>query len=107
LLAQADVLLLPSEHEAFGLAALEAMACGVVPVATQVGGLGELITPGVDGFLEPMGNTEAQAARVAALLTDEPLRERMGKAARKTATTRFCTDLIIPKYEELYRELIL
>ena len=64
------MLLLPSELEAFGLAALEAMACGVPPVATRTGGVSELVTDGVNGFLEPVGDVAAQAARVVALLTD-------------------------------------
>lgn len=102
-LPQTDVLLLPSEHEAFGLAALEAMACGVVPVATQTGGVGELVTAGVDGFLEPVGSVESQSTRVLELLTNPSLRESMAQAARDTARTRFCTDLIIPRYEAYYR----
>lgn len=106
LLPQADVLLLPSEHEAFGLAALEAMACGVVPVATQVGGVGELVTHGMDGFLEAVGDIDAQAARVLEILSDEPLHARMARAARATAKSRFCTNLIIPQYEAFYRQVI-
>lgn len=104
-LPQTDVLLLPSELEAFGLAALEAMACGVVPVATQTGGVGELVSTGVDGFLEPVGNVESQAGRVLELLNNPELRARMAHAARETARTRFCTDLIIPRYEAFYRSL--
>ena len=77
--------------EAFGLAALEAMACGVPPVATQTGGVGELITPGVDGFLEPIGDIAAQAAEVVELLTDDNLYDQMSAAARRTAQTRFDT----------------
>ncbi|MBK5291781.1 MAG: N-acetyl-alpha-D-glucosaminyl L-malate synthase BshA [Acidobacteriia bacterium] len=106
LLPQADVLLLPSEHEAFGLAALEAMACGVPPVATRVGGVAELVTHGVDGFLEPVGDVEGQAARVMELLTDAALHQRISNAARETARTRFCTELIIPRYEQLYRRVV-
>ena len=71
LIPLAHVLLMPSEMESFGLAALEAMACGVVPVATRVGGVPELITDGEDGYLEAVGDIEAQAARVVALLTDD------------------------------------
>jgi N-acetyl-alpha-D-glucosaminyl L-malate synthase BshA len=106
LIPESDVFLLPSEMEAFGLAALEAMACGVVPVATQTGGVGELITPGVDGFLEPVGDIAAQAARVVSLLTDEPLLDRMASAARRTAVERFDTPLIIPQYERYYEEVL-
>lgn len=105
LLPQADALLMPSETEAFGLAALEGMACGVPPVATNTGGVPELITDGVDGFLEPVGDIAAHAARVVSLLTDEALHERMSKAAQRTAETRFCASLIIPRYEQYYREV--
>jgi glycosyltransferase involved in cell wall biosynthesis len=105
-LPQCDVLLLPSEHEAFGLAALEAMACGAPPVATGVGGVGELITHEVDGFLEAVGDVEAQAARVLELLTDEALYGRMSDAARQTAESRFSTDLIIPQYERYYQRVL-
>ncbi len=106
LLPQADVLLLPSEHEAFGLAALEAMACGVVPVATRTGGVGELITHGEDGYLEEVGDVDAMAGRVRDLFTDPARRPAMATAARNTAQMRFSTELIIPKYEEYYREVL-
>ncbi len=94
---------LPSETEAFGLAALEAMACGVPPVATRTGGVPDLITHEVDGYMEPVGDTGRQADRLIALLTDDALHSRMAAAARKTAEDRFCTDLIIPQYEAYYR----
>ena len=106
LLPQAHVLLMPSELEGFGLAALEAMACGVPPVATNVGGVPELVTHGVDGYLEAVGDIAAQAGRVVALLCDSPLHEKMAQAARHTALTRFCTESIIPLYEEYYREVL-
>jgi N-acetyl-alpha-D-glucosaminyl L-malate synthase BshA len=106
LIRLADVLLMPSEMESFGLAALEAMACGVPAVGTRVGGVPELITDGVDGFLEAVGDVAGQAGRVAELLSDAALRERMGAAARHTATTRFCTDRIIPQYESYYRHVM-
>jgi N-acetyl-alpha-D-glucosaminyl L-malate synthase BshA len=96
---------LPSEMEAFGLAALEAMACGVPPVATQTGGVPDLITNSVDGFMEPVGDIEAQAARLTELLTDGALHANIAAAARKTAETRFCTDLIIPHYEAYYERV--
>lgn len=106
LVPQCDVLLLPSEMESFGLAALEAMACGVVPVATRVGGVPELITHGKDGFLEPPGDIDAQAARVVELLADRDLYTRMRWAARTTAEERFCTSIIIPQYEAYYRQVL-
>ena len=101
----AHVLLMPSELESFGLVSLEAMACGVPPVATRVGGVPELITDGVDGYLEAPGDIVAQAAHVVALLTDEELHDRVSTAARHTATQRFCTDRIIPLYERYYEEV--
>jgi N-acetyl-alpha-D-glucosaminyl L-malate synthase BshA len=96
------VLLMPSEVEAFGLAALEAMACGVPPVATLSGGVPDLINDGIDGFMCPVGDIEAQSACVLQLLTDEALYERMSHAARVNAETRFTTDRIIPIYEAVY-----
>ncbi len=99
------VLLLPSEMESFGLAALEGMACGLPPVATRVGGVAELITHGVDGFLENVGDTQAQAARVVELLNSESLYRKMAAAARTTAVERFSTSLLIPKYEQYYEEV--
>ena len=106
LIPSAHVLLLPSELEGFGLAALEAMACGVPPVAARSGGVPELITDGVDGCLEAVGDTTAQARRVVELLSDEAHYERMSAAARKTAETRFATEIIIPQYEAYYEELL-
>lgn len=97
---------LPSEMEAFGLAALEAMACGVPPVATRTGGVPDLITHSTDGFMEPVGDVDAQAARLTDLLTDDALHARIAGAARKTAETRFCTDLIIPQYEAYYARVL-
>lgn len=106
LIPRMHALHLPSETEAFGLAALEAMACGVPPVATNAGGVPDLITQGVTGFMEEVGNTDAQADRLIQLLTDDPLRERISHAAREEAERRFSTDLIIPKYERFYREVL-
>jgi L-malate glycosyltransferase len=106
LIPLAHVLLMPSEMESFGLAALEAMACGVVPVATRVGGVPELITHEEDGYLEEVGDIAAQAARVTTLLTDDALHYRMAKAGRWNASERFCTDRIIPQYEKHYADVL-
>jgi N-acetyl-alpha-D-glucosaminyl L-malate synthase BshA len=106
LIRLAHVLLMPSEMESFGLAALEAMACGVPAVGTRVGGVPELITDGEDGFLEKVGDIEGQAARVVELLTDDALDTRMAAAARQTASTRFCTEKIIPLYEDYYEQIL-
>lgn len=106
LIPQAHVLLMPSQMESFGLAALEAMACGVVPVATAVGGVPELITHGVDGFTEAVGDIPAQSRRVIELLTNPDLHSRMSAAARRTALDRFCTGKIIPLYERVYEQVL-
>jgi N-acetyl-alpha-D-glucosaminyl L-malate synthase BshA len=106
LIRLAHVLLMPSEMESFGLAALEAMACGVPAVGTRVGGVPELIADGEDGFLEKVGDIEGQAMRVVELLTDDALHTRMAQAARQTASTRFCTEKIIPLYEDYYEQIL-
>lgn len=105
LIPRMHALHMPSETEAFGLAALEAMACGVPPVATRAGGVPDLITHGVDGYMEPVGDTDAQADRLIEILTDSKLHERLAAAARHTAVSRFRTDLIIPKYEAYYEQI--
>jgi len=106
LLPLADLMLMPSEMESFGLAALEAMACGVPTIATNVGGVPELIDDGVNGLLFPLGDTAAMAAASIALLND-PLRlAAMGAAARKTASDRFCSTRIIPLYEAYYERVL-
>ena len=106
LLPDHHVLLLPSEMESFGLAALEGMACGLPAVATRVGGVGELVTSGEDGFLEAVGDIPAQSARVVELLSEPALYARMATAARKTAVERFSTALIIPQYEQYYEDIL-
>jgi L-malate glycosyltransferase len=106
LLNCADVLLLPSEIESFGLAALEAMACGVPVVASRVGGVPEVIDDGVEGYLVPSHDIETMAERALAILTNGDRREQMGRAARKRASTQFCSDKIIPLYEALYRRVL-
>lgn len=105
LIPQTDALHLPSETEAFGLAALEAMACGVPPVATRTGGVPDLITHGKDGFMEPVGDIQAQAGRLVELLSNASLHDTMAAEARATAVRRFSTELIIPLYESYYRQV--
>ena len=102
----ADVLLMPSEMESFGLAALEAMACEVPPVASRVGGVPELITHGVDGFLADPGDLRTMAGYTINLLGNSSLHAELSQAARQTALKRFCASLIIPRYEELYRRVL-
>ncbi len=106
LLNCADVLLLPSDLESFGLAALEGMACGVPAVCSKVGGVPEVITDGVEGFLVPARDVKTMAARALEILSDPEKREKMGMAARHRAATQFCSTKIIPLYEDLYRRTL-
>jgi N-acetyl-alpha-D-glucosaminyl L-malate synthase BshA len=105
-LAVSDLMILPSELESFGLAALEAMACEVPAVATRVGGIPELIDDGRTGFLTPIGDVEMMARCAVDVLSDEQRLREMGRAAREVAQTRFCSTKIIPHYEAFYRELL-
>ena len=105
-LAMADVMLLPSQLESFGLAALEAMACQVVPIATRVGGIPEVIEHGISGFLADVGDVETMARYAIDLLSDDSKLREMGKAARAAAQAKFCTSRIIPQYEEFYRRVL-
>jgi glycosyltransferase involved in cell wall biosynthesis len=100
------VLLLPSDLESFGLAALEGMACGVPAVCSRVGGLPEVIRDGVEGYLVTARDVKGMAARALEILTDPGRRERMGRAARERALLDFCSTKIIPRYEKLYQELM-
>ena len=101
-----DVMLLPSETESFGLAALEAMACGVPVVATEVGGLPEVVTHGETGFLFPIGDVLAMSEATVGLLNDAKAHKKMGDAAREAANSRFPIAKILDQYESLYRSVI-
>ncbi|HKR82694.1 MAG TPA: N-acetyl-alpha-D-glucosaminyl L-malate synthase BshA [Terriglobales bacterium] len=105
-LAIADVLLLPSQLESFGLAALEAMASEVVPIATRVGGVPEVIEHGVTGFLGEVGDLDGMANFAIEILGDESRLRAMGKACRKWAADHFSAQSIIPKYENFYRRVL-
>ncbi|MGI9106455.1 MAG: N-acetyl-alpha-D-glucosaminyl L-malate synthase BshA [Pyrinomonadaceae bacterium] len=105
-LSVADVLLLPSEQESFGLAALEAMACEVPVVASRVGGVPEVVTDGETGCLSAVGDVDKMGADAAALLADEAGRRAMGRRARESALARYNTDLIIPQYVEFYERIL-
>jgi L-malate glycosyltransferase len=105
-LALADVLLLPSELESFGLAALEAMACKVVPIATKVGGIPELIEHGKSGYLAEVGDVDSMARYAIELLSDDNKFKEMAQACRVVAQSRFCSSRIIPQYEDFYRRVL-
>jgi N-acetyl-alpha-D-glucosaminyl L-malate synthase BshA len=102
LLSIADVFLLPSSQESFGLAALEAMACEVPVVASAVGGLPEVIDHGVTGFLHPPDDLDAMAASAVAMLRDPDRHRAVAAAARQRVCDRFCAGLVVPMYEACY-----
>jgi N-acetyl-alpha-D-glucosaminyl L-malate synthase BshA len=106
LLPCADLLLLPSETESFGLAALEAMACGVPPLASRIGGLPEVIEDGVSGILCPVGEVEEMASRAVTLLQDREARAAMASAARERAVARFGLERGVADYERAYEALL-
>jgi N-acetyl-alpha-D-glucosaminyl L-malate synthase BshA len=120
LLALSDLMLMPSEMESFGLAALEAMACRVPAIATRVGGIPELIWDGrgeselgsetagdpANGLLYEVGAIEAMAEGAIWLLSHPARLEAMSEAARRTAQTHFCTTRIIPQYERYYEQIV-
>ena len=105
LLKAADVLLLPSETESFGLVALEAMASGVPVVASDVGGLPEVVEHGVTGFLAPVGDIDAMAGYCLQLLEDCSSARRYATAARARASL-FDYAKIIPQYERIYEQVL-
>jgi N-acetyl-alpha-D-glucosaminyl L-malate synthase BshA len=100
-----DLFLLPSEQESFGLAALEAMACGVPVIASNVGGLPELVEDGVSGYLLPLRDVEGMSARAVEVLSDPALHARLKAGARKRAEA-FARDAIIDHYEAYYRRVL-
>jgi N-acetyl-alpha-D-glucosaminyl L-malate synthase BshA len=105
-LPAADVFLLPSEHESFGLAALEAMACAVPVVGSRIGGLPEVIADGETGFVCDPHDVSCMRAIVLGLLRDEDRRRAVGAAARKRALERFSRDDIVNRYEDAYHRLV-
>lgn len=104
-LPSADVFVLPSEYESFGLAALEAMACGVPVVASKTGGLPEVVEDGVTGVLCGVGDVDALAKAMSDLLTNKPRAIAMGRASRRRAEDLFSLGQVLPAYEDLYRGL--
>jgi N-acetyl-alpha-D-glucosaminyl L-malate synthase BshA len=106
LLGLADLFLLPSDLESFGLAALEAMACEVPVVASNVGGLPEVVTNGVDGFLVPPRDVAAAAKCALDILTRPDRGRSMGELARVNARSKYCANDVIPKYEAYYEQVL-
>jgi N-acetyl-alpha-D-glucosaminyl L-malate synthase BshA len=102
----ADVVLLPSELESFGLSALEAMACGVPVVGSDAGGLPEVVKHTESGFLLPVGDVEGMAARTLEILKDDERRREMGQAGRHRAESLFSADRVVSKYESMYERVL-
>lgn len=105
-LSAADLFLLPSAQESFGLAALEAMSCEVPVVASRVGGLPEVVQDGVTGFICDADDVDGMAARSLQVLRDPELRRRIGRAAAADVASRFCTGIIVPRYEQYYDDVL-
>ena len=103
LLSVADLFLLPSEKESFGLVALEAMACQVPVIASNTGGLPEVVVEGVTGYLLPVGATNEMARRGTEILQDPEKHRLMGIAGREEAIKKFHIDHIARQYENYYK----
>ena len=106
LLPIADLMLMPSELESFGLAALEAMACEVPTIGTAVGGMPELIEHDVTGLLFPVGAVDEMSEAAIALLQNPEHMQAMAKAARRMAQQSYCASHIIPRYEQFYESVL-
>ena len=106
LLAASDILLMPSESESFGLAALEAMACGCAVVASDIGGLPELIHNGEDGFLCQAGDAKQMSDRVLELIENKQLLRAIQKAARKRAIEGYSAEVVVPRYLSVYYDIL-
>jgi L-malate glycosyltransferase len=106
ILACADLFILPSAYESFGLSALEAMSCGLPVIATETGGLAEVIEPGVEGWLCRVGDCRCMAERAGQLLGDGGKARAFGGAARRKAVERFSPERIVPQYEAVYRRAL-
>ncbi len=102
----ADVFLLPSELESFGLAALEAQACEVPVIATRIGGIPEVVNDGESGFLSDVGDVEKMSRDTLVLLRDEGLRRTFGEKGRELAVQRYSTSKIIPQYIAFYEKIV-
>ncbi|MEF2244990.1 MULTISPECIES: N-acetyl-alpha-D-glucosaminyl L-malate synthase BshA [unclassified Paenibacillus] len=105
-ISMADVLLLPSEKESFGLVALEAMACGVPTIGSNAGGIPELVTHGVTGFLSDIGNVEEMSDYAVKLLSGDELHKQFKEACIHRARHEFCNDIITTQYEQIYYRVL-
>jgi glycosyltransferase involved in cell wall biosynthesis len=106
LMGSADLFLLPSESESFGLSALEAMASEVPVVGTRCGGLEELVADGATGRLLPVGAVDAMADAAIEVLSDKERQREMGRAGRAEAMEKYSTERILALYESFYEEVL-
>lgn len=106
LLNMADIMLLPSEKESFGLVLLEAMACGVPCIGTDVGGIPEVIQHGKNGFITQLGDVEQMGSFAMDLLTNEKLWQQFSEASIHYAGENFHSDQIVAQYEAIYEEVL-
>lgn len=102
----ADVFLLPSELESFGLAALEAQACEAPVVATRIGGIPEVVTDKESGLLSDVADVKKMTADTLRLLGDDDLRRSFGTRGRELAVQRYSTEKIIPQYIAFYEKIV-
>jgi len=105
-LGLADLFLLPSDEESFGLAALEAMACEVPVIATKVGGVPEVVTHGVDGYLISPRDIVTGAKYALEILSLPDRGRQMGQQARVNAKQKYCSNDVIPQYEAYYQKVL-
>ena len=106
ILPVADLFLIPTNTESFGLASLEALSCGVPVVGTNLGGLPEVVVDGHCGYLEKLGDVESMAGKAVKLLRDEDLLNQFKENARKRAVEFFDSELMVPKYERFYERIL-
>ena len=105
-IGQSDIMVMPSRREAFGVAAVEAAACGVPVIATRVGGIPEIVEDGASGILIPPRDRESLTQAILRLATDSELRAAMGRAGRAIAEERFDLNRNLDQMEALYREVL-
>ena len=97
-----DLFLLPSESESFGMAALEALSSEVPVIATNAGGLPEVVDDGETGYLRSIGDVNGMAEAAIAILSDPALQRRMGQRGREVAIEKFHVKNVVPRYRALY-----
>ena len=105
-LSQADLLIHPSEMESFGLVSLEAMSCGVPVVAYRAGGLPEVVSDGVNGYLLEVGDVAGAVEKATSLLRERDRWESFSREGQETARSRFSLGRVVPRYEKYFREVL-